>query len=87
MGKKKKVNPNRRPATHADVNRAKKQATQTAMRRLLYIVLFILIDKHGAPEEDIHQLAAEINSTTPTALPRAISPGRTWSGWSWRSTT
>ena len=31
------------------------------MRRLLYIVLFILIDKHGAPKEDIHQLAAEID--------------------------
>lgn len=61
MGKKKKVNPNRRLATHADINRAKKQATQTALRRLLYMILFILIDKHGAPKEDIHQLAAEVN--------------------------
>lgn len=58
---KKKVNPRRRPATMADVNKAKQDATQEALRRLLYLVLYILIDKHDAPREDIQQLAKEVN--------------------------
>ena len=59
--KKKKVNPNRMPATKADVEKAKKAATTGALRKLLYLILYILIDKHNAPKEDIHQLAAEVN--------------------------
>ena len=59
--KKKKVNPNRIPATQADVERAKKFATTSALRKLLYLMLYILIDKHEAPKEDIHRLAAEVN--------------------------
>ena len=59
--KKKKVNPNRRPATQADVDKAKKYAMETSMRQLLYLILYILIEKHEAPREDIHQLAAEVN--------------------------
>lgn len=52
-----KTNPSKKPATQADVNRARREA----MRRLLYLVLFVLIDKHDAPYEDIQQLAEEIN--------------------------
>ena len=59
MGKK--VNPRRKPATQADVEKAKNQATSDAIRRILYLVLYILIDKHDAPKEDIQQLAAEVN--------------------------
>lgn len=57
----KKVNPRRVPATKADIEKAKKDATQGALRKLLYLMLYILIDKHNAPKEDIHQLAAEVN--------------------------
>lgn len=57
----KKVNPRRRPATQADVERAKREATVEAMKRVLYLILFLLIDKHGAPLEDIQQLAMEVN--------------------------
>ena len=57
----KKVNPRRRPATQADVERAKREATNEAMKRVLYLILFLLIDKHGAPLEDIQQLAMEVN--------------------------
>lgn len=59
--KKKKVNPRRIPATQADINRAKDQATSEAIRRIVYLMLYILIDKHDAPMEDIQQLAKEIN--------------------------
>jgi len=61
MAKKKKVNPNRIPVTQADINRAKDQAMTLAMERILNLVLFILIDKHDAPKDDIQQLAREID--------------------------
>lgn len=57
----KKPNPRKRPATQADINRAKNEATTEAMRRMLYLMLYILIDKHQAPREDIKQFAEEFN--------------------------
>lgn len=59
----KKLNPRRKPATQADVNRAKAQATEQAMERAIALMLYILIDKHGAPKDDIQQLAKEVDST------------------------
>lgn len=59
--KKKKVNPRRVPATQADIERAKNQATSDAIRRIVYLMLYILIDKHDAPKEDIKQFAEEVN--------------------------
>ena len=59
--KSKKVNPRKRPATGADVEKAKKDATNEAIKRILYLVLYILIEKHDAPYEDIQQLASEVN--------------------------
>ena len=58
---KKRVNPRRQSATVADVKRAKRKATDEAMKLILYMVLFVLIDKHDAPKEDIQQLASEVN--------------------------
>lgn len=58
---KKKKNPLKRPATFADVKRAKETATSEAMKRVLYLVLYILIEKHDAPYDDIQQLAEEVN--------------------------
>ena len=59
--KNKKVNPRKRPATGADVEKAKKYATNEAIKRILYLVLYVLIEKHDAPYDDIQQLAQEIN--------------------------
>ena len=59
--KNKKVNPRKRPGTGADVEKAKKDATNEAIKRVLYLVLYILIEKHDAPYDDIQQLAQEIN--------------------------
>lgn len=58
---KKRVNPNKRPVTQADVNRAKRDATNEAIKRVCYLILYILIEKHGATYEDIQQLAEEVN--------------------------
>ena len=57
----KKVKPRRRPATGADVEKAKIYATNEAIKRILYLVLYVLIEKHDAPYDDIQQLSQEIN--------------------------
>lgn len=57
----KKTNPRRRPATQADVDRAKAQAVDMAMTRMLQMVLYVLVDKHDATHEELAQLAAEVN--------------------------
>ena len=59
--KKKRVNPHRKPASQADVNRAKNEATNEAIKRICYLMFYILIEKHEAPYEDIQQFAEEIN--------------------------
>ena len=41
----KKVNPKRRPATWADVERARKEATDEAVQLAMCIVLTVLVDK------------------------------------------
>ena len=38
--KSKKVNPRKRPANGADVEKAKKDATNEAIKRILYLVLY-----------------------------------------------
>lgn len=58
---KKKTNPRHRPATMADVKKAKQNATSEALRRMIYLMLYILIDKHDAPREEIQQLSEEVN--------------------------
>ena len=63
MSKKKikKINPKKKPTTGAGIIKAKKQATSEAMERVLMLVLYVLVDKHNAPKEDIQQLANEVN--------------------------
>lgn len=57
----KKPNPSKQPVSKADLNRAKRKATEDATRQSIYLMLYILIDKHDAPYGDIKQLAEEIN--------------------------
>lgn len=56
-----KTNPRRRPATQADIKKAKNEAADNAMKRVLHMFLYVLVDKHGAPKEDIQELAKELN--------------------------
>lgn len=60
---KKKINPRRRPASMADVNRAKAEAENRAIKRALLLVLWNLVDKHSVSMEELQQLAQEINYT------------------------
>lgn len=57
----KKINPRRRPATMADVKRAEIEVRPVHMRHAIELVLYLLLDKHGAPREDVQQLSREIS--------------------------
>lgn len=46
----KKINPRRRPATAADVNRAKNKAIEDAVHAASAIFLTVLVDKFNAAE-------------------------------------
>lgn len=56
---KTKINPRRQVCTGEDVKRAEKRGIETGIRQALKIALYILLDKHDAPAEDVQQLAAE----------------------------
>lgn len=57
----KRTNPRRVPATKADVEKAKQQATADATRQAILLILYVLEDKHNASKEDLNQFAQEIN--------------------------
>ena len=56
MPKNKKVNPRRRPATMADVNKAKKDARREAVEFAWAILFMVLRDKMGFSPEDLSRL-------------------------------
>ena len=58
---KKRTNPRRRPATQADVERAKNVAVREATTATLAIVLSVLLDKFGA-QDYIQDVWREINN-------------------------
>lgn len=56
-----KVNPRRVPRTEADVAAAYTKGVTEGLNRGIELMLYVLIDKHDAPMEDVQQLAAELN--------------------------
>ena len=71
----KKVNPRRRPATQADVKAALVEGIDLGVKQAIKMCLYILVDKHNAPPEDVRQLNAELHW-----LGNAINEGRiSWS--------
>lgn len=54
-----KLNPRNVPCSKADVDRAEKKGMDLGMEFALNIVLFVLKDKHDAPNDDILQLRDE----------------------------
>lgn len=61
MQKKRKTNPKNIHRTQADVDRAVDAATRQAVGAAFEIMLYILLDKHDAPEEDVQQFASELD--------------------------
>ena len=56
-----KVNPRRIPRTQRDVGAAYDAGITEGLNRGIELMLYVLIDKHAAPMEDIQQLARELN--------------------------
>lgn len=54
-----KTNPRKIPKSQADVDRAFSDGMDTGMEFALNLVLYVLKDKHDAPDEDILQLRDE----------------------------
>ena len=70
-----KVNPRRRPATGADVKAALIEGIDLGCKQAIKMLLYILVDKHNAPPEDVRQLNEEL-----AWLANAINEGRiSWS--------
>ena len=74
MTKKKKINPRRRPATHADIERAKDRAAVDLSLTLQAMVFTVLGDKMGFDNDDmwdvwkgVQDLAESINEGRVTA--------------------
>ena len=57
----KKINPRRRPATQADIDRAAKATRDTAIRLTSTIFLSVLCDKEGADAEIVRRVWNEMN--------------------------
>ncbi len=71
----KKTNPRRVICTGEDVKRAESRGIETGLRQALKIALYILLDKHDAPREDVQELAREFSW-----LAERINEGRiSWS--------
>ena len=71
----KKTNPNKIPRTEADCKRALTEGIELGTRHALKMALYILLDKHGAPAEDVRQLSEELSW-----LAQRINEGRiSWS--------
>lgn len=58
--KTKRVNPRRRPKSEADVRKAKNEARDETMNTMMYMVLWVFADKHGANAEDLQKIKDEL---------------------------
>jgi len=58
--KKRPAPPSRRPATQADVLRAKQKGVEDAVRLVQAMVFTVLLDKEGYDEEGLQRVWAEL---------------------------
>ena len=68
-----KVNPRRRPATMADVNRAAQRATNDALAASAAIFLTVLCDKESADAEVIHRVWEEMQALSQSIIDGYVS--------------
>ena len=68
-----KVNPRRRPATMADVNRAVEQATNDALAASAAIFLTVLCDKKSADAEIIQRVWKEMQELSQSIIDGYVS--------------
>lgn len=68
-----KVNPRRRPATQADVNRAAQRATNDALAASAAIFLTVLCDKENADAEIIQRVWQEMQALSQSIIDGYVS--------------
>ena len=68
-----KVNPRRRPATMADVNRAVERATNDALAASAAIFLTVLCDKESADAEIIQRVWQEMQELSQSIIDGYVS--------------
>ena len=68
-----KVNPRRRPATMADVNRAVEQATNDALTASAAIFLTVLCDKENADAEIVQRVWQEMQALSQSIIDGYVS--------------
>ena len=71
--KKKKTNPNRRPATHADVLRAKREAVHEAVRMTRAIIFTVLLDKYGEEPDEMAEIWRKVNVLSDEIVERRVN--------------
>ena len=73
MGKGKKINPRRKPATQADVNKAKKAATDEAVTLAWSILFTVLRDKEGMGIDDLKRIWKEVDDLSDSVVQGYVS--------------
>ncbi len=73
MADKKKPNPRKRPATQADVQRAKRDAKNEAVQFAWAILFSVLRDKEGYSIEDLRRVWAEVENLSDSIIKGYVS--------------
>lgn len=71
--KPKKLNPRREQKTQQDVNRARGEGIYTGVEYAFKLALYILLDKHDAPAEDVQQLSNELTWAADMVMDKKLS--------------
>lgn len=64
----KKTNPRRKPATQADIKRAKREAQDTVISLAMCLFLTVMKDKENASNEDLKRIWKEIEDLSDSVV-------------------
>jgi len=68
-----KTNPRRRPATQADVERARDDAVRETVRFCMVVFFTVLLDKFAASKEDLQRVWDEVNDLSDSVKKKYVS--------------
>ena len=68
-----KTNPRRRPATQADVERARDEAVRETVRFCMVVFFTVLLDKFAASKEDLQRVWDEVNDLSDSVKKKYVS--------------
>ena len=68
-----KTNPRRRPATQADVERARDEAVRETVRFCMVVFFTVLLDKFAASKEDLQRVWDEVNDQSDSVKKKYVS--------------